>query len=519
MLLAIFASLTLLERLCAAAVCKNWRRILLAELRIPPEHIWRSPALARSAGAALQVLDLPGLCRSADRWKIAVDLCQALADGAGAQLVSLVLWEVSTFATETCDEDSIAYLSGEQALQIRAACPRLSSSTRLSFSVKTALQGLDLLEALPGRHALQLTLPPADKAFETPVAADAQDFAAFNRLLRHARLAALEIENDDEPADLEEARSIEACLLAVVASLEDAQQGQLGACTLEHLHVCDICGSFSRTAAFKSVESVVDAFNVPSRRDNTSLLSLRLAFGKTPNSFLQAILVATCGSLRHLALVPSTWSWTLTSPVTGCRLPQSYSCASACRWRPRGSTVKTACPAHITMAIRSRAWRRGSPPTTVASAASPSQTLTSISCTRLRRRQPGDCCPPMRALRRHCPRSSMPWRQTVLCARWRSFRAAAWIAWRCPIRHSASAPPSQPAPARVPVRLTASTSSTASVAAGSTTVTWAWRAAHSLFCCCCSHAVILARPSASSLASCAAVFRHAIIVILLLSHR
>lgn len=152
--------------------------------------------MSRAARAPLRVLDLSKSGDSSGDEDTLERLVGILAimtpDGIGANLRTLQMWtEFDGFSVTP------PALSAAQAQRILAACPRLDSSSRLAFNSANPAEALELLEAAPGRHLLNLHLIGADLGGFAEDAAGAysrpQNEAALRPLLSHPRLACLDL--------------------------------------------------------------------------------------------------------------------------------------------------------------------------------------------------------------------------------------------------------------------------------------------------------------------------------------
>lgn len=157
-LLKIFSSLTLKEKLQLESTSKRWRRLLLSELRVPRAAAGSVRALCSRAASSLVSLDMS---RAGEDCETNLQrLVDVLSGEAGRNLRGLVMYHV-------CN-DRVGHepsLSLEQALQLAAACPRLEADkTRLRLSVVGAANAAAALAALPGLHSLVVT-PPSEADF------------------------------------------------------------------------------------------------------------------------------------------------------------------------------------------------------------------------------------------------------------------------------------------------------------------------------------------------------------------
>lgn len=311
-MMQVFAHLGLAERLRLAAVCKEWRSAL-SELRVPRELAWRTGSIVRAAGPSLRNLCLPQFWQ-AGCWKItSEDLVQALLrSGAGAELHSLVLWELPEQASS--EEGSFSYLSSEHASSLISACPNLGPSTRIPFGISTAAAAISLLDALPGRHGVQL-VPPVEPEYrfeseELVFELSGNSPAYLQQLLRHPRMAAMDLDNANYQSD--ERGYAEACMQKAYAAILDGLSfdGQAGGCSIQHLRTwnCDVSGWGEFACFGSSAQAVHAAFDAaaaaePGGAPPCSLESLHVPDGMMDNAFLTAVLLA-CGhgggQLRNL---------------------------------------------------------------------------------------------------------------------------------------------------------------------------------------------------------------------------
>lgn len=228
LLACIFAPLSLVERLRLATVSKQWLRGLLADLRFPREHAWRASPIVRRAGDALRSLHVAPLHDVNDRERTLAGIVRALCGGAGAQLRSFVMWDPPQDATRL--EESAAFLSAPQALQLGAACPHLDASTRLALSAEAA-KAVAVLDAVPGRHAVSLVESDESDEADDDESHRAAEGAAQEAVVRHPRLFALILtcSYSTEPY----------CFGAALAALGEAMRLGEPSTALEHLYVND----------------------------------------------------------------------------------------------------------------------------------------------------------------------------------------------------------------------------------------------------------------------------------------
>lgn len=303
-LLIVFAQFSLEERLRLIRVSKRWQRLLQAELRFPRWLLWRAPAIVRRAGAALRVLDITPTAGDVVRQALP-RLVQALSCGAGAELRTLVLWDLDP-ADGECQADPLghlALLSPEQALEVRASCPRLECSTRLAVLAAGAAQAVELLDALPGCHAVQLTAPTAADASAAPAA----ELAALGALMRHSRLRGLHLCLKDPAPPLAHGVWFDAALAAVTAAL--SPPGQLQGCSLQHLSVFDNRNEHLAepgSAFLERSPPVVASFGPPGQPPpECCLRSFTMQTTSQPD-FTRGVLVASRGSLSCLYVESSS---------------------------------------------------------------------------------------------------------------------------------------------------------------------------------------------------------------------
>lgn len=312
LLLKVMSIFELEERLRLTTVSKRWHRLLLADLRFPSWHIWRAPSLVRRVGSGVRVLDVSGIADYCLRFEqkenppiLLSALLRVLSGGAGAELRTLVSWAPADWndggndrGTERIAGLLAVSLTLDQAVQLRAACPHLDSSSRLAVRASGAAQAVALLDALPGRHDLLLS-PPSP--LPAPIPGD--EAAALAALVRHPRLSGLSLhrsESDDKAL-------IGPWVDAALDSLVDALNGP-GGCVLEHLAV-DVAAADARDdVAPPQTEPlpapVAEAPGAAAAANGAcGLRSFSLLDG-IRSRHLHGVLTASRGTLRHLHFEP-----------------------------------------------------------------------------------------------------------------------------------------------------------------------------------------------------------------------
>lgn len=318
-LTCVFASLSLVERLRLLTVSKRWLRLLLVDVRFPSEHVWRAPAVLKRAGNALRSLQLAGV---GDVYSIYTgqsefrEILRALSACPESQLGMLVTWEPRLDAEHWQKEQPA--LSKEEAMQLAASCPRLGERTCLCLRAEEdAAQAITMLDALPGRHAVQLRRARG-KGFPLPE-------ALLRVLLRHPRLQALIFDvskiswdedqfgydDDEEDGDVpEEHRASKRRSIAAAAFDAVATALQTGAALrLEAVSLCSDRERADPRPAFASAAAVEAAFEAaatgPGGPAPWPLRRLSLEGSLTCPGLTRAALVASRGSLQHLRVCVS----------------------------------------------------------------------------------------------------------------------------------------------------------------------------------------------------------------------
>lgn len=164
LLLRVFSSMLIADRVRLGLVCKRWASLLLSEVILPLPLARHAPSLVLRAGASLRVLDISSLrttTRAVSGKVLLEDLMYALQNsGAGSSIGQLVMWRQEL---DCCGSDwDRGYLQEKQVEQLRAACPRLTDDTRCYLRAHGAESAAAMLDAIPGRHALVLG-PPLGK--------------------------------------------------------------------------------------------------------------------------------------------------------------------------------------------------------------------------------------------------------------------------------------------------------------------------------------------------------------------
>lgn len=295
LLLSVFRPFTLIERLRLTLVSKRWQRLLLNELCVPPRHLGRAPMLIRRA-AGLRRLDITGFHQETGEHHDLQLVLRGLSGIVGAQLREFVMWNVDALAAN----DALSRLSPEAALELKTSCPHLDSGCRLLLHAHSAMQAVELLDALPGRHAVRI-------AASTPLDAER---AALQSLARHPRLAALDARSapptsaaGDEIAALS-ARWYADAVAAVKAALVSGES------SLELLLLVGRPWIPTGEPAFASADDAEACFtqHAPAPVPMCALRSLEVVShggppdGGVNNSFLRSVLPIARGSLRLLRL-------------------------------------------------------------------------------------------------------------------------------------------------------------------------------------------------------------------------
>lgn len=299
-LLLVFSSFTLEQRLCFATVSRRWQQLLLSELRFPSWLIWRLPTVLQRAGSALRVLDVSVVrADNLEEPGALAELVQSLSGTAGAELRTLIVCDGTVGSLSRFVAQRREVLSPKQALQLIASCPRLDASTRLAVYAAGASEAIALLNALPGRHAVELRPPMAS--------IDERD--ALRTLLRHPRLADLSLRLS-ERSDAPHGRAwLDAALAAILDAL--SPQGQLEGCSLHRLWLNDERAGMNPpgAVAFPDAAAVAQALagraaaggpTAAAPLQRCSLESFFYTGCGVPRAFVRGVLAATCGSLRRL---------------------------------------------------------------------------------------------------------------------------------------------------------------------------------------------------------------------------
>lgn len=296
-LLRVLASLSLEERLRLTPVSKRWQRLLMTELRFPAWHVWRAPAVVRRVGNALRVLHV-----CATEVRTLDEVHRVLISGGGAELRTLVTWDDGEDRTRAEPFANIAFFTSDEALQLRAACPRLGAATRLAVHAAGAAQAASLLNVLPGRHYLVLD-ELAEAWTSAATAADAG--AALRALVCHPRLCGLDVNGGDN------ATLFDSVAGAVVGGLTAARDQREG-CSLEHLRLSG--GDPNRQpdglhTAFPDAAAVEATFGVagaPGQEQAVCSLRSFAVIGAVPAAHTRGVLAASLGSLERLYVEDGT---------------------------------------------------------------------------------------------------------------------------------------------------------------------------------------------------------------------
>lgn len=300
-LACIFAPLSLVERLRLLTVSKRWLCLLLVDLCVPQGNAWRAPSLAKRAGVNLRSLQLAGAGELFTRRCALRELLRALGGCSGSQMRSLVAWEPRCYFAEHCELEPA--LSTEQAMQLATSCPRLDGRTCLSLQAdEDSAQAIAMLDALPGRHAVQLKL-----AYGNTGLATSQE--ALQVLVRHPRLQALFLKawDDDDLADSDEdaedfdlaaIRRSEAAAAFDSVAAAALQTGS--APSLELLSICSGSLFAAPQPAFADAAAVEAAFAAPAAAPSWTLRRLFLDGSAPCPALTRGALVASRGAIRHL---------------------------------------------------------------------------------------------------------------------------------------------------------------------------------------------------------------------------
>lgn len=202
----IFMPLGLVDRLRLSLVSRRWRQLLLSELRVPCRLRHHIESILRFAQSSLLRLDVSDFPRS--------DITELVNKHLALFPAQLVEFVAFSSAQECAGSD---FLSSIAVRRLHAACPLLEAGSRLFFHAVEVDVALELLDSVPGRHAVALPSPGASGQ------------ASFRALLRHPRLSGLHLYKAEGHTSIAEDRA--ACD-AVLEAL-----GTTSGCSLELLWV------------------------------------------------------------------------------------------------------------------------------------------------------------------------------------------------------------------------------------------------------------------------------------------
>lgn len=276
-LLRIFQSLTLEERVRLSLVCKRWAGLLLSCLVIKTPASLRT--LAVRAGDSLRVLDVSCAGRAS---ATPAELLEVASGAPG--LTSLVMFS---------DEDAasgklkLGGFSLPEAIRLSSLCRALGDSSRCIISVSGSCGLAAALEALAGRHFVALS-PPLQLAGGLPgFPASVEEGAAFCAALASPRLSALCVQWNARAND------------APAAAWAEATVSQVWWAAAPGLWYLFLQGGRARqpvALTAPQLDATSEAAAPPSR-----LVTLSLS-GPVPVQFASCLLTGAAGTLRRLSL-------------------------------------------------------------------------------------------------------------------------------------------------------------------------------------------------------------------------